>query len=458
MNISEISRETYKTLSSLKERTGGSLFYRTSEDPYNRVASTTSTPSDSKPFTISIFNTYYNSDIVKLVLFINPKDFTVGQTHVFNNTYTRRGWINVAWGNQQATIAASGISSGFYFYSDKKYGLTNYRRTSTAGYINVIDIAGIFKNNGWYFMDGVTNPSLFRDGTSRVINVMDSVKIEYDGSIYIGSFSSFTLNDVASNPYRLEYNFDFVISSFGTDLQGVDGHISRDGNESKNDVTVALQGHNINFDPIIGLDKEEINNYYPPSSIPDPTEYDYGNKEQREEINYWTDENGNPLPVVDVPEGTFRVTRGWRDTEDHEGKCDFRTGSGNIYALVQGRVHSVRRSNVRGGSNYVITKSEFRGKDIYVRYYHLSTRSIILNEGDFVYLGDIVGREGTDNGAYPPHCDFEVREIQGLNNTYRQSTRIDCTPLMDWSVNLLKDKNLDDFQSIVFKHGEKKSV
>lgn len=455
--------ETKAVLKEMSDRQGGSLFFNKSinnilEYDSAEYKTASKVPYDLKEFSISIYNTDYNTEakrdnakeVVKLVLFVNPKDLVIGQQQIVSNTYTRRGWINAAWGNQQATLSASGISSGFYFFYDGKGGITNKYRRKSPGFFNLMGIMAMFRNNGWYFMDGIKNPSLFKDGTSRVINVMDSVKIEYDGSTYIGSFSTFTLNDLASNPYRLEYSFEFVVSSFGLDLQGVDGHISKENNHLNNNVNVALQGSNVDFKNIIGLDTDELNRYFPMNETPDPTSYDYTTSESEEEKKL----EPEGTPVGPIPEGTFRITRGWLDDEKHGGKCDYRTYTGNNYSATFGVVWKVKTSPFKGGSNYIVVKSTFNDVDIYVRYFHVQYGSHNWKEGDSVSIGTIMGRQGTDNGQYPEHCDFEVRKIAAHNPDYWAAERIDCSEVLNSMWKSLHGQSLwkQDFTTLYAKH------
>jgi hypothetical protein len=453
--------DTLITLSHLVENTGGSLYFTSTNNRLNESnnihfdvnswLTAAKIPNGYKEFKISVYNTYNNEDIVSLNLFVNPNDFNISQSHVFSDNYTREGWVSVAWGNQQANIQASGTTPGFYLYST---GLTNYNRVRTASFINLLDLIGLFKNNGYYFMDGVETPTIFKDGTSRVINVMDTIKIEYDGSIYLGSFDSFSMEDDAASPYRLNYSFNFIVSSFGTDLQGIDGHISRDSNKNNNTIQTTVQGFNTQFDPQVGMDVEEMKRMFPTTEV-DITEYDYTDSENRDETDYYSGVNYTRENAYQVPDGTFRVTRGWRDTEPHGGKCDFRTHTGTIYALIAGTVQRVNRSYVRGGSNYVITKSNFHGTDLYVRYYHLDPDSITVKNGENVVAGSPLGIEGTDGGKYPPHCDFGARIVKGMVTNYLQCKVYDITPIMDVGIKGLQLAGLEDFQHIVFKHGEK---
>jgi hypothetical protein len=111
--------ESKEVMDALRARQGGGLFFDyvingnlETGTLQRRLAA--KVPADHKEFRISIYDNYTYTDVVTLVLFVNPRDFTMGQQQILSNTYTRRGWVNAAWGNQQATISISGVSAGFY--------------------------------------------------------------------------------------------------------------------------------------------------------------------------------------------------------------------------------------------------------------------------------------------------------------------------------------------------------
>ena len=84
--------QTRTALKEMSDRQGGSLFFNKVVNnilEYDSVDYRTATriPVDFKEFSISIYNTDYNTEakrdnakeVVKLVLFVNPKDLTIGQ-------------------------------------------------------------------------------------------------------------------------------------------------------------------------------------------------------------------------------------------------------------------------------------------------------------------------------------------------------------------------------------------
>jgi hypothetical protein len=281
-------RNTIDAITALIQKEGGDLHFQDKASIYtfSDWVTANSIPADFIPFSISLYDIELNSDLISLTMMINPKDILYGQSHVFNNSYTREGWVTSLWGNQQLTITGSGVTAGFYYSTQTAQGgLTNFYRKNSISFLNLLSIVSFFKNNGYYFMDGEENPTIFKDGTSRVINVMDIIRVSYDGSDYLGSFNSFTLIDDALSPYKMEYNFEFVVSSFGTDLQGIEGHVKRNGNETSNTITVAIQGKNTNLNTVIGMDATELNAYFPPEPEPDVEQYIRGGAEQSTKQN-----------------------------------------------------------------------------------------------------------------------------------------------------------------------------
>ena len=272
MNISKLKNNTIDSIGSLIPRRGGSLNFSYAPESldFTNWAATANIPNDFIPFSMAIIDSVTREDVVSLIMMINPKDFSVTQPFGVSTANTRYGWVNTLWGNQQATISASGLTAGFYYISgDGSGGLTNFRRKNSLSFMNLLSIVSMFKNNAYYYMDGQDTPTMFKDGTSRVINVMDIVRLSFDGSDYIGNFNSFSLSDLVENPYRMEYNFEFSVSIFGSDPNSIDGHIKQKGNEKNNKITTAIQGRNTHFDETVGMDETELKNNFPPEKAPE---------------------------------------------------------------------------------------------------------------------------------------------------------------------------------------------
>jgi hypothetical protein len=228
------------------------------------------------PFKFSIFNYYENKEEVELGLIVNPTDITIGQSFVASNSYTRQSWLSALWGGQQQTIACAGVSPAFYIGAGTEgmdiafnKGLTAENRKETLGFINFMGLVAMYKNNGNYYLDGATNKSLFSNNEGygsrgRVIGVMDSILLSYDGSEYVGSFNAFTLTEDPSKPFHLIYNFEFVVSCMRGDA--MDGHLRIGNNNQRSpgepEIPLAIQGQNVSLTQTIGMSTEDINSVF----------------------------------------------------------------------------------------------------------------------------------------------------------------------------------------------------
>lgn len=256
-------RESTAAFKQILARQGGGLLFHGSgsyPDSWPSYRSLVKRPDGYKPFEISVYNDIEKRDLFTLTLLVNPVDISIGQVYLANEAYTRRGWLPTLWGPQQITITASGISGAFYMGSTNlnsgDVGLTNYNRKDTLSFINLLSLIGIYRNNGYYFLEEIVNESFFGDRTSRVIDVIDHIKISYDGTEYLGSFNIFTIDEDATKPYNIAYNFEFVVSGIKGDA--FEGHVRVPG-RTVGDITIGEQGYNTRLSEIIQMDESELN-------------------------------------------------------------------------------------------------------------------------------------------------------------------------------------------------------
>lgn len=228
------------------------------------------------PFVISLYNVETGEARYPLTLMVNPTDIQYGHTHAVQNAYTRRSWVTTYWGQQLQTLTVSGSSAGFYYNPNqvmntvrglriRNGGLTNYNRRNSLEFANLLALVSFFKRNGSYFLTDNADQTLWNDGTSRVINVMDFVMISYDGADHVGSFNTFTLDDNANMPYRINYNFEFVVAGFRGDF--LDGHLRKDENDKIGSVQVSIQGDDMELTKTARMDEQELNDYFKLPSI-----------------------------------------------------------------------------------------------------------------------------------------------------------------------------------------------
>jgi len=267
-NTTESTLRAFKNL--LKNRQGGALSYASSgyyqqSSPLYTWAS--KAPADSLPFVISIHSMHkgvpyvrgsYDADLITLGLFINPSDLQIGNVYLSSDQYTRGGWVSTLWGTQQTTISANGSTAGFYHQAGTKTGVTNFSRKDAISFVNLLSLLGMFKNNGANFSKANTELDLFKSGYSRIINVMDTIKISYDGSEYIGEFISFTLEEDATQPYKLNYSFEYVINGTLADSPFIEGHVRTNQYNVNTPIIIGIQGSDTSLETVIGVDAGSI--------------------------------------------------------------------------------------------------------------------------------------------------------------------------------------------------------
>jgi len=255
----------------LRDRQGGGLSfayrgYDPLQSPLYRWAS--KAPSNYKPFTISIFQTSgaegsSGQELITLSLLINPADLQIGNVFLSSPNYTRKGWVTTLWGQQQSTISANGTTGGFYYQKGTNRALTNYSRKDSISFINLLSLMSIFKNNGANFSKTKSENDMFKSGNSRVINVMDSIKISYDNSEYLGEFISFTLDEDDSNPFKITYSFEYIIHSINMDSSRIEGHVRSNAYDPDAPIALGIQGSDNEFAKLVQADEDAFkNNYY----------------------------------------------------------------------------------------------------------------------------------------------------------------------------------------------------
>ena len=262
-----VSKNAVKSFSSRSNTRSGGDFKYTSVRRPNRAKGTI-------PFKISLLNSKQlasseeDESIKALILLVNPSDINIGSSQSISDQYGRDAHIVTMWGANQTTITGNGSSGAFItsngISSGENIQYAGLQRKDTLAYANLISFIGLIRNNGYYGIrtdsegsDYVRNPESFTpdkttladgktaidlierpsyltpiigEGRTRVIHVMDTVCIKYDGTSYIGSFVSFTLDSSADKPYRFTYSFEFLCSGLLGDK--VEGHINDGTNKN----------------------------------------------------------------------------------------------------------------------------------------------------------------------------------------------------------------------------------
>ena len=155
---------------------------------------------------------------LEFTLLVNPTNMNHGKTSTVGALYTREGFVTQMWGPNQDLLTVTGSSAAFMV---EGIGLTAVGRRRSFGFLNFTALLATYRNNGYMLGD----PTL-ESGLTRVINKITGIELTYDNQSYMGHFNNFTIDENADNPFRFNFNFDFVVSMLSTDYNEVRGHFS----------------------------------------------------------------------------------------------------------------------------------------------------------------------------------------------------------------------------------------
>lgn len=151
-----------------------------------------------------------------LQLLVNPQSFKISSEKIISDGgFTREGPIIEHWGEQQDKLEASGKLAAFMAIDANPPvsngptgggpGLTRVARNYSASYQNFLSLYLLYRNNGGLYVKGLEDNLLAR------LSLVGSIYIYYDSVLYIGSFDSFNITETDSNPYSLEYSYQFTV-------------------------------------------------------------------------------------------------------------------------------------------------------------------------------------------------------------------------------------------------------
>lgn len=110
------------------------------------------------------------------------------------------------------------------------------------------------------------------------------------------------------------------------------------------------------------------------------------------------------------PYGYKRVyyVKGIKYTDIHKGidlVAEPRDNNCKIVAISDGVVSSVRKKGVNGGDGCYV---RIKHKNYYSLYYHMKSDSIVVNKGDKVKMGQVLGIIGMTGRATGVHLHFQI--------------------------------------------------
>ena len=139
----------------------------------------------------------------RLVLWSNPEEMSFSYTRKVERIQTRGGFVEQHWGDDVQSMSIQAATGGFMrLYSgvsnitNKEYGGT---RRETLAYDRYLDFLALFHNNGSVY-----------DARGQVA-LQGIIKITFDGGVYLGWFTSFSVTEEAASPFMFKLSMDFDI-------------------------------------------------------------------------------------------------------------------------------------------------------------------------------------------------------------------------------------------------------
>lgn len=140
---------------------------------------------------------------LKLVLHTNPSSMKINYTKVIERIQTRGGWVEQHFGDATQSINFDMATGGFMRLYSGMSNITNPSyggtRRQTIAYEKYLDILRVFHNNASVY--DLKGEIVFRG----------RIKISFDGGVYFGWFSSFSVEESAEKPYQFSLTAAFEV-------------------------------------------------------------------------------------------------------------------------------------------------------------------------------------------------------------------------------------------------------
>lgn len=173
-----------------------------------------------------------------VTLLINPQTMNSSFSKKVNASFTRGGFIVEQWGENLDVLNFSGTIGAYYVISNSTAGtgLNRYDRSKSYSFRNLMEIFLIYRNNGSIYLNSAKKPENnqkakkqnklvdsagYKRVDQRVPNSLKTTKtrissvgdvyLQYDRTLYLGSFDTFSIEEDASRPFSLSYNFSFTV-------------------------------------------------------------------------------------------------------------------------------------------------------------------------------------------------------------------------------------------------------
>jgi hypothetical protein len=142
---------------------------------------------------------------LRLVLHVNPSSMQFSYSKVIERIQTEGGFVEQHWGDAPTQMNFSAATGGFKrVYS----GLSNTTggglniggtRRETLAYDKFLSLLSLFHSNGDIYDD------------RGELAIRGSLKVTFDGGIYIGRFQTFVVTEDATKPFQFQLSASFNV-------------------------------------------------------------------------------------------------------------------------------------------------------------------------------------------------------------------------------------------------------
>lgn len=143
---------------------------------------------------------------IKMVLYVNPNSMQIKQDQTITRIQTRGGFVEQHWGDNTQSITLDMATGGFKRLYVGLIGgitspaLTGGTRRETLAYDSYLDMLALFHNNASIY-----------DLRGQVV-AQGQIKMTFDGGVYLGWFSNFSVTENADNPFKFTMSGEFTVA------------------------------------------------------------------------------------------------------------------------------------------------------------------------------------------------------------------------------------------------------
>ena len=143
-------------------------------------------------------------DDLKLVLHVNPSNMSVKYQKIIERSQTKSGFVEQHFGDGTQTLDFETATGGFMrlytgLSSNTSPTMTGGTRRETLAYNSYLDLLALFHNNGSVY------------DIAGQVALQGKIKITFDGGIFFGWFTTFSVTESTDKPYQFSLSAGFEV-------------------------------------------------------------------------------------------------------------------------------------------------------------------------------------------------------------------------------------------------------